>query len=78
MRTLIARTYNILWWPEGTGWLCRIKVNSEQLSFESFAEAGERLRDPDIGRKLVTPLRSRYISYYGASDTYNNVSELNE
>ena len=35
------------------------EVNSEQVSFESFAEAGERLCDPDIGRELVPPLRSQ-------------------
>ena len=34
-------------------------MNSEQLSFESFAEAGERLCDPDIGREPVPPLRSQ-------------------
>ena len=52
MRTLSARTYNIQWWPEGAGLPCRVEVNSEQVSFESFAEAGERLCDPDIGRDL--------------------------
>ena len=27
-------------------------MNSEQVSFESFADAGERLCGPDIGREL--------------------------
>ena len=39
------------------GW--RVKVNSEQVSFESFAEAGERLCGPDLGRELVPPLWSQ-------------------
>ena len=43
----------------GTGWLCRVQVNSEQVSFESFAEAGERLCGPDINRELVPPLWSQ-------------------
>ena len=34
-------------------------MNSEQVSFESFAEAGERLCGPDIGRELVPPLWSQ-------------------
>ena len=34
-------------------------MNSEQVSFKSFAKTGERLCDPDIGRELVPPLWSR-------------------
>ena len=35
--------------------LCRVQVNSEQVSLESLAEAGERLCSPDIGRELIPP-----------------------
>ena len=38
---------------------CRVQVNSEQESYESFEEAGERLCSPDVGRELVPPLWSQ-------------------
>ena len=34
-------------------------MDSEQVSFKSFAETGQRLSDPDIGRELVDPSWSR-------------------
>ena len=33
--------------------LCRVQVSSEQVSLESFTEAGERLCGADVGRELV-------------------------
>ena len=35
----------------------RIQVNSERVSLEALAGAGEPLCGPDIGRALVPPLR---------------------
>ena len=32
----------------GGGWLWRVQVNSEQVSFKSSAKTGQRLCDPDI------------------------------
>jgi len=46
----------------GRGWgvrLCSTQVNSEQVSLESLAEAGERLCRPDISRELVPPLLAK-------------------
>ena len=40
-------------WGEGS--FGRVQVNSEQVSLESLAEAGERLCCPDI--ELIPPLR---------------------
>ena len=52
--------YYVQWWPEGGGWLCRVEVDSEQGSLESFfAEDSERLCGPENGRELVPPLRSQ-------------------
>ena len=51
--------YNVQWWPEGGGWLCRVEVDSEQVSLESFSEDSERRCGPESGRELVTPLRSQ-------------------
>jgi len=39
--------------------LCRVQVNSEQVSLESLAEAGERLGRPDMSRELIALLRSQ-------------------
>ena len=38
-------------------WLCRVEVDSEQVSLESFSEDSERLCSPESGRELVPPLR---------------------
>jgi len=38
--------------------LC-VQVNSEQVGFESLAEAGERLCHPDISRELIPPLQCK-------------------
>ena len=35
------------------GWLGRVQVNSEQVSLESLAEAGERLWSPDSWREVI-------------------------
>ena len=37
----------------------RVEVDSEQVSLESFSEDSERLCDPENGRELVPPLRSK-------------------
>ena len=37
--------------------LCWVKVKSEQVSLESFAENGESIDFPDIGWEIVPPLR---------------------
>ena len=39
--------------------VCRVKVNSEQVSLESFMEAGESICSPDIGRELIPTLRGQ-------------------
>ena len=56
MRTLRPTTYNIQWWVgEGTGWLWRVLVNSEQVSFKSSAETGQWLRSwPRTSLKYLT------------------------
>ena len=41
--------YNVQWWPEGGGWLCRVEVDSEQVSLEPFLEDSERLCGPENG-----------------------------
>ena len=51
--------YNVQWWPEGGGWRRRVKVDSEQVSLESFSGESERLCGPKNGRELVPPLRSQ-------------------
>ena len=51
--------YSVQWWPEGGGWLCRVEVDSEQVSLKSFSENSERLCGPESGRELVPPLRSQ-------------------
>ena len=37
--------------------LSGVKVKSEQISLESLAEDGKRLRRPDTGREFIPPLR---------------------
>ena len=49
--------YSVQWWSEEERWLCRVEVNSEQVSLESFSEDTERLCGPESGRDLVPPLR---------------------
>ena len=44
---------------KGGGWLCRVEVDSEQVSLEPFSEDSERLCSPEKGRGLVPPLRSQ-------------------
>ena len=36
--------YSVQWWSEAGRWLCRVEVDSEQVSLESFSEDSERLR----------------------------------
>ena len=47
---------------EEWGRLCQVQVNSEQMSLEYFAEAGERLRSPDVGRTDVETKQSRVVT----------------
>ena len=43
----------------GSGRLCRVQVNPEQVSLESLMEVVEGLCGPDVGRERVPPPRCR-------------------
>ena len=40
--------------------LCGVKVKSEEMSLESFAEDGEGFHCPDTGPEFVPPLRCQH------------------
>ena len=70
MRTLSARTSKRQQWA-GRG-LWRVKVNSEQVSFESFAESGERICSPDTCMHVTENEIMAIGRKQGQIDIYDN------